>query len=223
MLRPVQLAEQWAQIERELPAQWSDARLGLRVDEPARADRAAGLLGPAQPGRRGDELLISVSRGQGGGAPPGTVARLLRKLDEERIRGALGLAGVSEGPADAPVDTTPERHRPFAVRWQEEVAQLPDDWSDALCEVELRSSDYVERAALLMSPLNPRRDGDRIALRFRVARTFGYGASPGMARRCLERLDGERIVGTFRVLRALSDTDPVQTQGPVWYVGGRVV
>jgi len=25
------------------------------------------------------------------------------------------------------------------------------------------------------------------------------------------------------VLRALSDTRPVQTQGPVWYVGGRSV
>jgi hypothetical protein len=26
-----------------------------------------------------------------------------------------------------------------------------------------------------------------------------------------------------RVLRALSDTEPVYTQGPVWYVGGKTV
>ena len=44
-----------------------------------------------------------------------------------------------------------------------------------------------------------------------------------MTHRCLERLDGERISGSFRVLRALSDTKPVYTQGPVWYVGGRAV
>jgi hypothetical protein len=44
-----------------------------------------------------------------------------------------------------------------------------------------------------------------------------------MARRCLERLDAEGITGAVRVLRALSDTRPVATQGPVWYVGGKVL
>ena len=44
-----------------------------------------------------------------------------------------------------------------------------------------------------------------------------------MTERCLERLDHERIPGRFSVLRALSDTKPVSTQGPVWYVGGRAV
>jgi hypothetical protein len=43
-----------------------------------------------------------------------------------------------------------------------------------------------------------------------------------MVRRCLERLDATGIPGTVRILRALSDTHPVQTQGPVWYVGGKV-
>jgi hypothetical protein len=60
-------------------------------------------------------------------------------------------------------------------------------------------------------------------LRFRVARRFGYGASPGMARRCLERLDAEQITGELRVLHVMSDSKPVATQGPVWYVGGRTV
>jgi hypothetical protein len=44
-----------------------------------------------------------------------------------------------------------------------------------------------------------------------------------MTRRCLERLDEEGIPGQLRILRALSDTDPVYTQGPVWYVEGKAV
>lgn len=222
MLRVVRLAEQWARIEHNLPDTWSEARLLLLVADARRAGRAAALLGPAQPGHRGGEVRLTVSRGSAGVAPT-AFARLLPRLDAEGVGGTLELVAATESPADAPLEPAPPRHRPFAASWGEQVAGLPDDWSDLLCEVELRSSDYVERGALLMSPLNPRRDGDRLALRFRIARTFGYGASPGMARRCLERLDGEGIVGVLRVLRALSDTDPVQTQGPVWYVGGRVV
>jgi hypothetical protein len=44
-----------------------------------------------------------------------------------------------------------------------------------------------------------------------------------MARRCFERLDDAGIVGTTRVLRVLSDTDNVDTQGPVWLVGGKTL
>ena len=65
--------------------------------------------------------------------------------------------------------------------------------------------------------------GGKPGFRFRVARRFGYGVSAEMARRCLERLDEEGIRGVVRVLWALSDTEPVQTQGPVWYAEGRSV
>jgi hypothetical protein len=44
-----------------------------------------------------------------------------------------------------------------------------------------------------------------------------------MARRCFERLDDDGISGTTRVLRALSDTDNVDTQGPVWLVAGKTL
>jgi hypothetical protein len=44
-----------------------------------------------------------------------------------------------------------------------------------------------------------------------------------MARRCFERLDNEGIVGSASVLRVLSDTDNVDTQGPVWLVGGKTL
>ena len=111
----------------------------------------------------------------------------------------------------------------LAAAWDAAVAALPPDWSDLYAEVELESSDYLDRAALLLAPVNPARDGRRLAFRFRAARRFGYGVSPEMAQRCLERLDAEGTRGTVRVLRALSDTRPVQTQGPVWHVGGKSV
>src|SRR5207253_1228566 len=100
---------------------------------------------------------------------------------------------------------------------------LPADWSDLYAEVRFTSTHYVERAALLLAPVNPARYGGPNALRFRCARTFGYGVSPEMAGRCLERCDEEGITGEVEILRVLSDTYPVATQGPVWYVGGHAV
>ena len=44
-----------------------------------------------------------------------------------------------------------------------------------------------------------------------------------MVGRCLTRLDEQGIPGEVTILRSLSDTKPVGTQGPVWYVGGKVV
>ena len=75
----------------------------------------------------------------------------------------------------------------------------------------------------LNAPTNPARFGGKPAFRFRCSRVYGYGVDDAMARRCLARLDDGAIRGTFQILRALSDTHPVQTQGPVWYVGGRAV
>ena len=63
----------------------------------------------------------------------------------------------------------------------------------------------------------------RSAFRFRVAQHFGYGASPQMTARCLERVDSEGIRGQLTVLRVLSDTHNVATQGPVWRVEGKAV
>jgi hypothetical protein len=71
--------------------------------------------------------------------------------------------------------------------------------------------------------VNPSRYGGATGLRFRCARFFGYGVSAEMAARCLQRCDEDGITGEVQILRALSDTDPVSTQGPVWLVGGRSV
>ena len=44
-----------------------------------------------------------------------------------------------------------------------------------------------------------------------------------MARRCFERCDEAAITGTIVVLRVLSDTDHVGTQGPSWILDGQTI
>ena len=111
----------------------------------------------------------------------------------------------------------------MAASWDTALAPLPSDWTDLLCELEIESSTLLDRTALLCAPLNPARSGSRLAFTFRCSGRSGYGASRSMARRCFERLDHDGIAGTTRVLRVLSDTDNVDTQGPVWLVGGKTL
>jgi hypothetical protein len=111
----------------------------------------------------------------------------------------------------------------LTTSWDRALAGLPADWSDLYLEFELLSTDYVERASVLCIQCNPRRDGTRPALRFRCAREKGYGVSPEMARRCFERCDEAGIRGSVKVLRALSGSRLVATQGPVWLAGGRTI
>jgi hypothetical protein len=218
MLSPMALVDQWRAIEQGLPEGWGEARLRLTVHEEAEAARAAALLGAANASRRGKVIWLYVSR-VGGGAVPDLIVRLLGRIDREGIEGSLELVNVSE-----PAARVPARQRPtFVEQWDSLLAELPADWSDLWAEAELTSSDYLEPGALLLAPVNPARAGKRLAYRFRVARRFGYGASEEMARRCLERLDQEGITGEVRILHALSNTKPVSTQGPVWYVGGKTV
>jgi hypothetical protein len=144
---------------------------------------------------------------------------MLRRIDEEGIGGRLELASSDVTPVAPAISRASA-----AAGWDVALAALPEDWSDLLCELELTSSDHIERAALLLAPINPVQAGTaRPGFRFRCAHSFGYGAAPGMVRRCLARLDEEPIPAEVRVLRALSDSHPVATQGPVWYIGGRAV
>ena len=210
------LVQQWGEIERELPEGWADARLSLAIDDGARLDRAAALLGPANPGRGSGEIRFSARREAGTGVGPEAVRRLLARIDGERLGGTLRLREAMAGAAP----TTVARGS-LAAAWDEAVATLPPDWSDLLCEVELTSSDYLQRAALLLAPINPYRITGRSGFTFRVAHRFGYGASAPMTRRCLARVDEDEITGSVSILRVLSDTHNVDTQGPVWYVGGK--
>jgi hypothetical protein len=209
----VKLVDQWRGVESRLPANWADARLELTVGDDARCDRAAAVLGAAGAGRSGKRIRFFAARGGAGVGPEG-IRRMLRRLDDEGVHGELELLATGE-----PVEVPPTHRRTLAASWDAALEALPSDWTDLLAEVELASSDFLEPAALHLSPLNPTRYG--LALRFRVARHFGYGASPGMVRRCLERCDADGITGEVRILRALSSTYPASTQGPVWYVGGR--
>jgi hypothetical protein len=111
----------------------------------------------------------------------------------------------------------------LTVAWDRALGGLPADWSDVYAEIQLTSTDFVERAAVLCIQCNPRREGQRAAFRFRAARRAGYGVAATMARRCFERCDAEGITGSIEVLRALSDTHLVATQGPVWISEGRTI
>ena len=217
MLRLVRLVDQFTEMERELPLDWADARLLLTIADDARSERAAALLGPANPGRLGKKIRFTVGR-RGAAVGPEAVRRLLKRLDDEGVDGKLELLGVEKGPAE-------ELRRRESLReaWERALDSLPPDWSDTYAEVRFDSTDYVERAALLLAPLNPARHGGATALRFRCARSFGYGVSPEMASRCMQRCDEDGMTGEVEILRALSDTHSVSSQGPVWLVGGRAV
>src|SRR5215218_566348 len=214
----VRLGERWREIERGLPDDWTDARLLLRVADPAEAERAAAKLTPLMPGRNGSEIRFYTAR-RGAGASPDAVRRSLRGLDREGIRGELELVSTAQPePGVLAVDRAT-----LAEAWDVGLATLPPDWSDLYAEIELTAPDHLERAALLLAPVNPARVPRRSAFRFRVAHSFGYGASSQMTARCFKRLDQEGIPGRLTILHVLSDTHNADTQGPVWRVGGRAV
>ena len=213
----MRLVGDFNEIERAKGDGWSELRFALTVADERRFDRAAALLGPANPGRLGDKLRFSAVR-NGPGVGPEAVRRLLKRLDDEGITGRLELLGV--------VDTRVEQHAAtdtLRSQWEDALETLPPDWSDVYAEVRLDSSDYLERGALLLAPINPARARGMAAFRFRSAHHFGYGVSPPMAARCFARCDEEGITGDVSILHALSDSQPVGTQGPVWIKDGRVV
>jgi hypothetical protein len=216
------LGERLKILLEELPPDWSEAEVVLTVAAPEEADRAALILAPLSPGRSGPSFRIRVVASGRGGPSPDAVRRVLERLEREGIDARLATARAAEF---RPRASEPEAVRSrLADRWDELVARLPDDWSDLYAEVELASSDDLERAALLLAPVNPfLHEGVRPALRFRVARRFGYGAAPSMARRVLARLDEDGISGTLRVLRVQSEVKPAHTQGLVWRESGRAV
>ncbi len=214
------LVGDWEQSEAELPAGWVDARILVKLEEPGQIERVTALLAPLQPLRAGDDTVsIRIARPGGGPSPEG-LRRALARLDAERLHGTLSVEAIESEFAPA------SQGRPaptLAESWDAALAGLPADWSDLLGEIELDSSDYLEAGAVHLAPLNPRLAGEGVRLQFRSASRFGFGASAGMVRRCLERCDAAGMRGRVIVLRALSDSQPVATQGPVWQIDGRMV
>jgi hypothetical protein len=219
----VTLGRQWRRIQARLPETWAHARLAVSVASPGEVDRAAALLGPLTPGRAGNVVRFEVTR-RGHAQSPAAVDRALGRLDAERIRGTLEVVGAQDEAATEQ-EAAPVRAEeiPLAQAWDALVARLPEDWTDVYAEILLTSSDHLDPAAIELAPINPSRFESTLGFRFRCARSFGYGAAPRMVRRSFARLDEAGIDGTVTILRVLSDTKPVGTQGPVWYVGGKVV
>jgi len=216
--------DQWQLVRGNLPDDWEELTLSFVPEEISALGSAAAVLGPIGPGRLGNELRVHVRRSAGAGGPQ-FLTNLLRRLDGKRIWGTLTLvdALVPETRTPPVLRAAAATHQPLAEAWDALVATLPPDWSDLLCELELESSDYISRAALLGAPLNPTRNPNALALRFRAAERKGYGAPSGLVRRCFERMDAEGITGTVTVVNALSDTENAATQGPVWRIAGRSV
>jgi hypothetical protein len=216
----VKALEQWTQIEAQLDPDWD---LVLLSFVPEDLSRAAAVLAPLGPGRSGRALRFQVSRH---GAGPDRLENLLGRLDRKRVWGELALVDAQVAPREeAPAAVEPGRRPKLAEQWDERIASLPPGWRDLHVELALDSTDFLAQAALAGAPLNPSRVPGEIALRFRVAEhgLGGYGPPPGMARRCLERMDAIGITGELKLLDALSDVDYVYTQGTVWRVAGRSV
>jgi hypothetical protein len=220
MLTAVKLVDQWSALERRLPADWETVALRLRSEQPDELREVARVLAPMTVGRAGDALAVTIRRA-GGPAGPESAKRLFARLDEARVWCVLEIVDVGEG-ENAVAIAAEDEHATLTARWDEALEELPPDWSDLLCAIDLESSALLPRAALLCAPLNPTRDPGRIGFVFRCGRA-GYGASAAMARRCFERLDAESIEGSVSILRELSKADYVATQGAVWYVGGKAL
>ena len=145
----------------------------------AQAERAAALAHAADARPQRQTRSASTPPAAAPARAPDAVRRLLRRLDDEGIRGELEL--VSAGRARARRRWPIERAR-LAEAWEAALATLPPDWSDLYAELELTSSDQLDRAALLLSPLNPARYGGKPALplprraALRLRRLAGDGA-----------------------------------------------
>jgi hypothetical protein len=214
----VSLVGEWRALQAGLPEGWMEASLQLEVRDPERVAHVAALLGPATPYRSAPTTLRFNSTRDGRSQSPDSIARLLRRVDDERVVATLVVLGSERAPERAEREVTS-----LVASWDAALAALPGDWSDLVAEVRFLSSDYLERAAVLCVQTNPRRVGKQAAFRFRSARRAGYGVAPEMARRCFERCDEEQIRGSVVALRALSDTRLEATQGPVWILDGQTV
>jgi len=166
------LVGQWRALQDGLPEGWIQVAIRLELRAGEVPTRASALLGPAQPYRTAPNVLQFSSALDGTAPSPDGIARLLKRLDDERITGTLAVLGSERAAA-----RVEREFRPLAVQWDAVLADLPADWSDLLAEVRLESSDYVEPAAVMLIQMNPRRVGTTTAMRFRCARTRATPAS----------------------------------------------
>jgi hypothetical protein len=105
----------------------------------------------------------------------------------------------------------------LADQWAAILRDESEDWSHLAIELRLADTELTENVVVVLAPLNPwRRDDDYRSgvLRFRSARTAGYGAAPGLVATRLRQLVG--VEGELEVLRSIDGSRAVGTQGPSW-------
>src|SRR5207249_2738770 len=101
----------------------------------------------ANPGLFATKIRFAVDR-RGPGVGPEAVRRLLKRLDEGRIEGMVELLRAQKAP---PEDL--RKRETLRAQWDRLLAVVPLDWSDIYAQVRLDSTDYLERAALLLAPV----------------------------------------------------------------------
>ena len=105
----------------------------------------------------------------------------------------------------------------LAQQWDTILEDESADWENAFVELRVAVNSDMEEAALVLCSLNPWHGESWRSgwLRFRVARTFGYGADDVHTRAMLHKLDTRGIGGELTLLRSIDHFLPVSTQGTV--------
>ena len=219
----MKLVDQWRAIQEGLP--------GGVVGGPAEADRPSSARpAPGRSGARRDQRRAKVGQAlafevhRAGANSAQKAAHLFERLDDERTWCQLEVSDV----AVADTSAWPRRHR------RREVRPVAETWDAALGDAPvrlerppLRDRDLLERpprpdgAPLRAGQPHPRRLADGVHLPLLGGcglRRLGVDGA-ALLRAARRR---KRIEGVTRVLRVLSDTDVVATQGPVWLVGGKM-
>ena len=102
-------------------------------------------------------------------------------------------------------------------QWDAILENESADWENAFVELRVADNADLELAALVLCSLNPWHGETWRSgwLRFRVARTFGYGADDDHTRAMLHKLDNRSVAGKLTLLRSIDHFLPVSTQGTV--------
>ena len=132
------VAQQWNAIGSNLPEGWQRASLRLELRDRKAADAAAAMLGPTSPYRSAPTVLLFPVALDGTAPSPDSIVRLLRRVPV----GTLSLSGSQA----APQTTATARETHLTAAWDAAIASLPPDWSDLFAEIQLTSTDFVERA-----------------------------------------------------------------------------
>ena len=130
---------------RSFPRTGREARLNLSVAKDEQRARAAALLGPAGPGRLGDDLRVSVTAPAAASAPTRRT-KLFGKLDDERIR-AHARAGRRSASGSRARRRRASQLADAVGRGASRACRRTG--ATCYCELQLTSSDHLARAALL--------------------------------------------------------------------------